>query len=369
MTDRSLERVERLEQRVRERELDCVLVTNIVNVRYLSGFTGTNGACVVGEGVRAFLTDFRYVEQAAAQVHALDRVPAGRDLTADVCDRLAASGVRRAGFEDHHLTVHAHRRLRERLDDEIELVPAGEIVEELRAVKDDDELEAIRSAAALATEVLARLAETGFGDRSEREIAAHLERDMRARGAEPAFPTIVAGGPRGALPHASPGDDPIANGTLVVVDLGCVLDGYCSDCTRTFASGELSGEALELYELVRSAQEVALGGVRAGAGNREVDAVARERIAEAGQGERFGHGLGHGVGMEVHEAPRLTRTVKEVERLAAGNVVTVEPGVYVPGRFGVRIEDLVIVGDGEPEVLTPFSKELVTVAVGGPVPS
>lgn len=357
--ERTTDRVDRLAERVRERELDALLVSDLVNVRYLSGFTGTNGACVVGEGIRTFFTDFRYVEQAEAQVTALDRAPSGRELLGTVCERIAATGARRVGFEDHHLTVRSHRRLRERLSDEVELVAAGELVEDLRAVKDDDELRAIRAAAELTTEVLEALRESGFGGRTEREVAGDLEREMRARGAEPAFPTIVAAGPRGARPHATPGDEPVPPRALVVVDLGCQLDGYCSDCTRTLAGGDVSGGAREVYELVRAAQERALGAVRSGAGCRDVDAVARGVIADAGHGERFGHGLGHGVGLEVHEGPRLTRTAKDDERLRAGNVVTVEPGVYVTGEFGVRIEDLVVVGEDGPEVLTPFPKELV----------
>ncbi len=188
-----------------------------------------------------------------------------------------------------------------------------------------------------------------------------LERAMRSRGAEPSFDTIVAGGANGALPHATAGDDRIEPGTLVVVDMGCLLDGYCSDCTRTFASGELpAGEAGAVYELVLGAQEEALGAVRSGAGCRDVDAVARQRIEEAGYGERFGHGLGHGVGLEVHEGPRLTQSAEESERLEDRSVVTVEPGVYLPGELGVRIEDLVVVGADGPEVLTPFTKSLVT---------
>jgi Xaa-Pro aminopeptidase len=353
------ERLDRLTADVRERGLDALLVTDVVNVRYLSGFTGTNGACLVGEGVRGFLTDFRYVEQAAAEVPHMERATAGRDLLRDVADHVTAAGVRRLGFDDGHLTVRAHRRLRELLPDEVELVAAGAMVEDLRAVKDDREVRAIAAAAALATDVLELLRETGFRGRSEREVARNLEHEMRVRGAEPAFPTIVAGGPRGARPHADPGDAPLEAGSLVVVDLGCRIDGYCSDCTRTLAAGEPGVEAREVYDLVREAQAEALAAVHPGARNRAVDAVARDRIAAAGHGERFGHGLGHGVGMEVHEAPRLAQSADEEESLRAGNVVTVEPGVYVPGTFGVRIEDLVVVRDGGADVLTGFSKELV----------
>jgi Xaa-Pro aminopeptidase len=355
------QRVDRLTERVRERELEALLVTNMVNVRYLTGFTGTNAICVVGEDIRAFVTDFRYVEQAEREVSGFDRIQGKRDLLGDLRDLLADRGARRVGFEDHDVTVHRHGRLRESLPDAVELKPAGQVVEGLREVKDEKEVAAIRAAAELATEALERLVESGLAERSEREVARDFEADLRARGAEPAFPTIVAAGANGALPHATPGDDPVKPGSLVVVDFGCRLDGYCSDCTRTLASGEPPDEAVAVYELVLGAQEAALEAARPDAVCREVDAVARDAIAEAGHGERFGHGLGHGVGLEVHEGPRLTQAAEESERLAGGNVVTVEPGVYLPGELGVRIEDLVVVRDDGPEVLTSFPKALTVV--------
>lgn len=354
-------RVDRLGDLVREQELDALLVTNLVNIRYLSGFTGTNAVCLVGEGVRSFFTDFRYVEQAERQVASFDRARGRRDLLGDACERLAEAGARRVGFEDHDLTVRRHTRLRELLPDEIELVPAGRLVEELREVKDEDELRAIGAAADLATEMLELVRETGFRGRTERETARWIEAEMRAHGSEPGFDTIVAAGLNGAMPHALPGDDPIPRGSLVVVDLGCRIDGYASDCTRTLACGEPSEEAVEIYELVLRAQEQALRAVRPGAGCRAVDAVARGVIEDAGHGERFGHGLGHGVGLELHEGPRLTQAAEESERLKTGNVVTVEPGVYVEGEVGVRIEDLVVVRADGPERLTPFPKELTVV--------
>jgi Xaa-Pro aminopeptidase len=241
----------------------------------------------------------------------------------------------------------------------VELVAAGKLVEGLRAVKEPGELDAIRAAAALADEIFEGVAERGLAGRTERDVAVELETEMRRRGAEPSFPSIVAGGANGALPHASPGDDEIARDALVVVDLGCELDGYCSDCTRTFATGSIPDEARAVYDLVLETQVATLGEVRAGAAGAEVDGFARERIDAAGHGERFGHGLGHGVGMVVHEEPTLSRLSKDT--LAAGNVVTVEPGVYVPDEFGVRIEDLVVVGDDGPEVLSGFPKELTAV--------
>ena len=349
-------RTDRLVGLLDERELDCLLVTNLVNVRYLTGFTGTNGACIVSRDERLFLTDFRYVEQASSQVQGYERVKAGTDMAGDLAGRLRG----RAGFEDAHVTVELHRKLGEKLADGVELVPAGRLVEGLREVKDGVELAAIRAAAAIANEAYEELRDRGLAGRTEHEVALTLTRSLEDRGAEgPSFPAIVAAGAHGALAHATPRDVEIPRGTLVVIDMGAQVDGYCSDCTRTLATGPLEDEAFEIYELVRRAQEESLRSVREGESYRAVDAVARDIIEAAGHGDHFGHGVGHGVGLEVHEAPRLAKTSEG--ELRAGNVVTVEPGVYLPGELGVRIEDLVVVTDGEPEVLTAFSKELVTI--------
>jgi|SRR5215211_7682712 len=346
-------RADRVLDLLTERELDCLLVTNLVNVRYLTGFTGTNGACIVTPDERLFVTDFRYVEQAQEQVRGFELVKGERDLLAQLAKLLDG----RAGFDDAHVTVRVHRKLFERMGDGVELVEAGGLVERLREVKDDEELRAIAAATELADGVYDLLREQGVGGRTERELARDLERELRDRGAEPSFPAIVASGAHAALPHAVPRDVPVEAGTLMILDMGARLDGYCSDCTRTFAIGGVGERALEIYELVRVAQEEALEAVRAGAACPDVDAVARDRIEEAGFGERFGHGLGHGVGLEVHEGPRLAKTAEG--ELRSGSVVTVEPGVYLPGEVGVRIEDLVVVGDDRPDVLTGFPKELI----------
>jgi Xaa-Pro aminopeptidase len=348
-------RADRLVALLEEGELDCLLVTYLVNVRYLTGFTGTNGACVVTRDARLFLTDSRYVEQAKRQVPEFEHLEASRELLGDLAAQLRG----RAGFDDAHLSVRAHRLLSEKVPEGVELVPAAGLVERLRAVKDDEELRTIRAAAELADAAYAELRSAGLAGRTEREVARSIVRFLEDRGAdEVAFPPIVAASAHGALPHASPRDAPIPRGTLVVVDLGARLDGYCSDCTRTLATGPLDDRQLEAYAAVLEAQQAALDEVRAGADCRGVDAMAREMVVSS-FGIGFDHGLGHGVGLEVHEAPRLAPSAEG--SLEAGNVVTVEPGVYVPGEFGIRIEDLVAVtGDGR-EVLTGFPKELVTV--------
>jgi Xaa-Pro aminopeptidase len=239
----------------------------------------------------------------------------------------------------------------------VELVRAGGLIEDLRAVKDAGELDKIRAAARLADAALTDVLSRGLVGRTERDIALDLEVTMRKAGAEAAsFPPIVASGQHSALPHANPRDVAIPKGTLVTIDWGAQLDGYASDCTRTYATGELDPRDREIYDLVLEAQITSLAAVKAGAGGREVDAVAREIITAAGHGEHFGHGLGHGVGAEVHEGPRLSQ--RSESTLAAGQVVTVEPGVYVPGAVGVRIEDLAVVTEDGCEVLTSLPKAL-----------
>jgi Xaa-Pro aminopeptidase len=226
-------------------------------------------------------------------------------------------------------------------------------------VKEPEEVERIRAASVLADAAFMRLVADGLVGKTEREVAIALENDMRARGARrPSFETIIAAGPHAALPHAQPRDVKITAGQLVVIDWGAELDGYCSDCTRTVATGPVPEEATRAYELVLAAQLAGVESVAAGKPGREVDGVSRGVIDAGGHGERFGHGLGHGVGIEVHESPRLSQRSDDV--LRAGNVVTVEPGVYVPGRFGVRIEDLVVVTDGGCDVLTTVPKRLIT---------
>jgi Xaa-Pro aminopeptidase len=363
------ERAERIAADLRGREVDVLLVATPVNVRYLTGFTGTNGLALIytdGAATHRFLTDFRYTTQSAAQVpDAFEREIVAGEMLEGLVETLTASrGAQgRLGFDDASLTVKQHARLAELLGEGWELVPCAGAVERLRAVKDAGEIDRIRAATRLADEALRETLEAGVVGRSERDIAIELELRMRRLGAEGAsFPSIVAAGAHGALPHAAPRAREIRKDVLVTIDWGALHEGYCSDCTRTYATGErISERAREIYELVLEAQEQALAAVRAGPNGKELDAVARELIEAAGEGDRFGHGLGHGVGLEVHEGPRLSRLASE-DPLLAGNVVTVEPGVYLPGRLGVRIEDLVVVTEDGQEVLTRLSKELTVVA-------
>ncbi|MGI8559562.1 MAG: M24 family metallopeptidase [Solirubrobacteraceae bacterium] len=350
-------RAEKLDALLEAERLDALLVSGPANLRYLTGYTGTNALALAG-APRRLLTDFRYATQAASQVHDFEvQIATGELLHALELPQ------GRIGFDDSQITVRQHRQLLERSESGVELVAASGLVERLRAVKEPAEIDLMRAAALLVDELYAWVLERGVEGRSERSVAADLEAEMRGRGAEgAAFPSIVASGAHGALPHAVPREEAIEHGTLVTIDIGAQLDGYCSDCTRTFAVGEPTEPAREIYQLVHAAQLAGLEAVKPGCTGVEVDAAARKVIEDAGYGEQFGHGLGHGVGLEIHERPRLSRHAGEAP-LEAGNVVTVEPGVYLAGELGVRIEDLVVVGAAAeaPEILSAFTKRLLLV--------
>jgi Xaa-Pro aminopeptidase len=348
-------RGDRLEQLIGERGLDRMLVTNLVNVRYLTGFTGTNGACVCGPGVRLFFTDSRYTERAMAEVKGWETITAAGDWLGTIAEHLEG----RVGFEDDHLSVRTLEKLKEKLPEGAEPVPAGGSVEQLRRVKDAEELRAIAEASKLADAAWEWTLERGLVGRTERDVARATEARIRELDGDPSFPAIVAAGPNGALPHAEPGERQIGRDELVVFDMGAKLDGYCSDGTRTFATGDPGEEARAVYGTVLEAQLAALDAIEAGVKGEDVDSVARKVIEAAGYGDRFGHGLGHGVGLEVHEAPRLSPRSDDI--LQPGEVVTVEPGIYLPGQFGVRIEDFVVVEDGGNRNLSTLPKDLQVV--------
>jgi Xaa-Pro aminopeptidase len=328
-------------------------VTTPANVRYLTGFVSSNASLLVGPDLVQLFTDFRYAEAARA-VPDVEFVQTRRETVQHLAEILSG----RIGFESTHLTYRNYELLRE---GGAELVPRVGVVEGLRAVKDEEELDLIRRAAAITDGAYERLAQERFVGRTERELAWRMNELFHELGAdEAAFETIVAAGANGARPHADPGERVIEAGTTVVIDAGAALGGYCSDCTRTFATGELPDELRRAYDVCLEAQLRGLAAARAGTDAKAADAAARDVIAEAGLGEKFGHGLGHGVGIDVHEAPRLAGTSHDT--LAANNVVTIEPGIYLEGTGGIRIEDLVVVTDGEPEVLTSFPKELTVVS-------
>jgi Xaa-Pro aminopeptidase len=339
--------------RLRESLEEPFLVTNGVNVRYLVGFASSNAALLVEPDRVRLFSDFRYAE-AGRTVEGVEFVETKRSLVVALAELLEG----RIGFEADVVTYTGWETLS---GGGLDLVPRRGLVEALRAVKDDQELDAIRRAGKITSEAYERFAEESFIGRTERELAWRLDELFHELGADaPAFETIVASGPNSAKPHARPSDRTVGAGETVVVDAGATVDGYCADCTRTFATGSLPDELQSAYTTCLEGQLAGLEAVRAGVTGVEADAAAREKIDTGGLGDKFGHGLGHGVGLEVHEAPRLSR--ESTDTLAAGNVVTVEPGVYLEGLGGIRIEDLVIVTDGEPEILTSPTKNLVTVS-------
>jgi Xaa-Pro aminopeptidase len=349
-------RGDRLEQLLAGRELELMLVTDLTNVRYLTGFTGSYGALLLLHDRTLFFTDGRYRHQAAAEVPGAEVVLAPGDLIGAVGGvvRTAGNGL---GFEPAGLTWGDGQRLRSGLPGQA-VMPAPPLVEELREVKDERELAAMREAARLGGEALDGVLAGLREGVTEREVAVDLELAMRRLGADgTAFDTIVAFGEQAAEPHHHPGDRPLRAGDLAKLDFGARVDGYCADMTRTVVLGKASQRQRDLYELVRGAQAAGLERLEAGVPAGEVDRACRQPIAEAGLGDSFPHPTGHGIGLEIHEAPRLRAGSRD--RVAAGTPVTVEPGVYLPGFGGVRIEDLVVARPGGHELLTTIPKELL----------
>jgi Xaa-Pro aminopeptidase len=335
--DRRALRQATLLNRLGAKGLDGLLIQSLPNIRYLTGFTGSSGLLLIGQEGVVLVSDFRYAAQAPREVGDSARVEIDRVSVWDRLKRLITDlPLGSHGFESHIATV--------REGDRIEAlggrwVATSEEVEALRTVKDEGEIEAIRQAATLAAEAFAEILPEVRVGRQELEIGAALEAALRRRGSEwHPFPTIVASGPRAALPHARTSDRQIEPGEFLLLDFGAQVDGYCADLTRTVVvGGRADGQQKLVYQLVQEAQRRALQNVRAGMSGREADSLAREVIAKRGMGEAFGHSLGHGLGLEVHEAPRLSATTDG--ELPAGAVVTVEPGIYLPGWGGVRLED------------------------------
>jgi Xaa-Pro aminopeptidase len=362
-TDLLADRVVRLRSRLLADGLDALIVTGPGSVRWLTGYGGSNGLCIVTATDQRFLTDFRYGTGVAHLRDSWDVQVVDQNLIGVIGEQVPVmlGDARRVGFEATRLS-YAHWRV---LDEAArangrELVAMTNLPEDVRAVKAPDEIALIRAGAEINDGIYEWLATEGLDGRSEQDWVIAIAEKMRELGADgSAFDALVASGANGAAPHAVPGAEPIARNTLVVLDLGARVGGYCSDCTRTFATGHTDDTMREVYEVVLRAQEAALALVKPGVSCIEVHETAKRVIADAGYGEYFNHGTGHGVGVEIHEEPRFRSGFGG--HLEPGNVVTVEPGVYLPERFGVRIEDLVVVtGDGH-EVLSRFPKSLLDV--------
>ncbi len=344
------ERIARARLLLERERLDVLLVADPNGIRYLCGFTGSSGLLLMTERSNLFLTDSRYVLQAAQETWGAE-VREATDLDRAAAEACAGRGVRWVGHQASSLSAARAARLRRRLEG-AELVDVGSALDALRMTKDPDELARLRAAARLAEDALAAVLDEVRPGNTEKRIAREFQIECLRRGAEGlAFDVIVAAGERGALPHARPTDRPFQPGDLVVVDFGVRLGGYCSDETVTVPVGEVSDRARQVYEVVRAAQASALAALRPGVRLADVDRAAREVIREAGFGDRFGHGTGHGVGLAVHEAPTVSSRSDEVA--LEGMVVTVEPGIYLPDELGVRLEDTVfITADGCDSITT-----------------
>jgi Xaa-Pro aminopeptidase len=350
-----------LREQLQANDLDALLVSGLANVRYLTGFGGSNALLLAEQNDLCLVTDPRYATQARLEVRErctvrIEEASVWRGIWSLLTER---PNLRALGFEAAHLSCHDYQRLQQEGSRWMWRTTVG-IVERLREQKDAAEIGFIASAARIACRALAAaLPEIRLG-MTELAIAGLLEHCLRESGSEAfPFPTIVASGPRSALPHARAGSRPIARGDFLLLDFGAVSGGYCADITRTFVVGHATEEQRALYAAVREANEAARLGVRAGMSGREADALARQVLAERGLGEAFGHGLGHGIGLEVHEGPRLARREEAV--LQEGAVVTLEPGIYIEGLGGVRIEDDVVVGSDGVQVLTDFPRDLIEV--------
>lgn len=365
-------RLHNLRDLMREREVAALLITAAANRRYISGFSGSFGALLVSADAALIFTDSRYRLRAAheAPAFALREITPDMPLPRLVAAAAAELGLTQIGFEAAHISVAAHTTLNNALRKQAgaapppELQPVEGLVETLREVKDAAELALLRRAIAVTDAAFAAVAPHLHPEMTEREAAWRLEAAMREGGADGlAFPIIVAAGPNAAAPHAIPGAAPLGAGRPIIIDMGARLDGYHADMTRTIVLGEPDGQFRAIYTVVLEAQQHAIAGLRAGLTGAEADALARECIAAAGYGDRFGHGTGHGVGLDIHEGPSLRRRPSHqpdapdtTPRLRAGNVTSVEPGIYLEGWGGVRIEDLVLIGETGCEVLTGTPK-------------
>ena len=349
-------RRDRLTAELADRGLDGVVVTTLVNVRYLTGFTGSNGALVVPrEGAPVFLTDGRYRDQAAEELPDVEH-QIGRDLLGAAADLMTGGTW---AVETHMLSVDSHARLSE-LAAGTSLVPADRVVESLRVAKDDLEVDALRRACDISTRALESLLQGPFVGRTERAVARDLENRMLDLGAEAiGFETILAAGENSAIPHHSPTDRVLADGDLVKVDFGARVDGYHADCTRTFVLGKADDWQREVHAAVKESQAAGLATLREGTAVADSYAAATSSLDGAGWLHAFTTGLGHGVGLEIHEDPFIGPS--QTGKLASRTVLTMEPGIYVPGRGGVRIEDTVLVTTGAPEVLTTMTKDLLEI--------
>ncbi|HOQ16366.1 MAG TPA: aminopeptidase P family protein [Defluviitaleaceae bacterium] len=353
------ERLTKIRKLLIDNQLDGIMIHSPVNRKYLSGFTGSAGILLISQSLAVLLTDFRYIEQAKKQATdfiIIDYMAEG--LYNEINKFIKKENINRLAIEAEKLSYKEYREYNEKLD--AQLVPTEKLVENIRKIKDKDEIKRIKQAAAIGDEAFRHILSFLKAGISERDIALELEYYMKKHGASDlSFSTIVASGAFSALPHWEPGERKLEVGDFVVMDFGCIYKGYCSDMTRTVVIGKASSRQKEIYDIVFQAQMAALEGLGPFKRGKEIDKIARDYIEMKGYGSCFGHGLGHCVGMEIHENPRLSKN--EEEEFLPGMVVTVEPGIYIPDFGGVRIEDLVLITDDGIEILTKSPKELIEI--------
>lgn len=350
-------RVKKAQEKIKEQNIDIYITLHLPHIRYLVGFSGSNGLLLITHERIYFLTDFRYQEQCKAEIPKFVEVKISKDLYEDTAKLL--TGEKRIGFDADNISYSTYERMK-KLIGERELVPVKDFISDFRSIKDESEIEKIKKAQSIVDEIFNQILEFCEPCKmTERELAAEIEYRMKRHGADSSsFPTIVAHGPHSALPHAKPRDEMIGVNTMLILDFGAYFDGYASDMTRTLWIGQIPVRKFEeIYKIVLEALEKAENEAKPGMSGKELDKIAREVIEKAGYGEFFGHGLGHGVGIDVHEKPRLSQKNEDI--LSSGMVFTIEPGIYIPDFGGVRIEDMVVMGERGVEILTRSSKGMI----------
>ncbi|MGI6065907.1 MAG: M24 family metallopeptidase [Bacillota bacterium] len=351
-------RIEKVLERISAAELDGLLLMKDANIRYVSGFTGSESYLLLSAEKKVFITDSRYTEQAKLECPGFEIIQY-HSLEETIKEKTWEMGIKKLGFEKDYVTYEVYEKISQVLE-ETEPVPILGIVEGVRSVKEEREIALVKKAAQIADQAFKVIIELVKPGITEQELEMELEYELKKQGASgPSFPSIVAGGPRSSLPHAVPSSRVIEKGDFVLFDFGACFEGYCSDMTRTVVVGEPSVKQQEIYQIVQKAQESALNAVQPGIKGKDLDMVARKVIEDAGYASFFGHGLGHGVGLEIHEEPSVS--VKSEKVLEPGNIITIEPGIYLPDWGGVRIEDTVVVREKGCEILTGFTKELLVV--------
>lgn len=351
-----MDKIAKLRSALDANELDAILVTSPINRRYITGFTGTAGVAIISKKEKCFITDFRYTEQATEQAQGYQIIEHKQQIELEIKERLKEMNVKRLGFEKDYVTYTNYEVYKTIFD--VELVPVSGLIEKIRLIKSEDELNTLRKAAKLVDDAFVHIQKYIKPGVKEIDVSNELEFFMRRNGAtSSSFDTIVASGVRSALPHGVASNKEIQSGELVTLDYGAVYEGYCSDITRTVAVGEISNELINIYNTVLEANKRGIDGIKPGMTGKEADALTRDYITEKGYGKNFGHSTGHGLGLEVHEGPALS--MRSDMKLEKGMVVTVEPGIYVAGLGGCRIEDDIVITENGNERITFAQKELI----------